>query len=355
MVRPGVAIAGAGFGARVHAPALRAAGFDVLALVGRDPEKTARRAARLGIPHVCTSLADALARPEVAAVTVATPPDTHAALAIEACAAGRHVICEKPFAVDGREAAAMHAAAERAGVVALVGHEFRWAEDRVTLARAVAHGVIGTPRQFSFVQYTPVVADPTARVPDWWFDPARGGGWLGASGSHLVDHVRVTLGEFAAVSAALPTVSARAIGAEDSFVLRATLANGAEGVLQQSAASWTPEGAGLCVVAGTDGTLEVFAGQVHLSNRDGRCVMPVPGDARLPPAEAPSDDPRHRYTHLEVGPYTRLCEAFRALIEGRDPETRVPVPTFADGLANVRVLDAIRQSAASDGALTRCQ
>jgi predicted dehydrogenase len=62
-----------------------------------------------------------------------------------------------------------------------------------------------------------------------------------------------------------------------------------------------------------------------------------------------SDDPRHRYTHLEVGPYTHLCEALRAGIEGRPLPPRVPVPTFADGLACMQVLDAIRASAAAAG------
>ena len=138
---PGVAVVGTGFGARIHVPALRAAGFDVLALVGQNEEKTARRAGRLEIPNACTSLGQALALPGVDAVTIATPPDTHAALAIAAADAGRHVICEKPFALDAAEADAMFDAATRAGVVALVGHEFRWAEDRVTLARAVAAGV----------------------------------------------------------------------------------------------------------------------------------------------------------------------------------------------------------------------
>ena len=56
-------VVGTGFGARVHVPALRAAGFDVLALVGQDDEKTARRAARLEIPNACTSLDEALALP----------------------------------------------------------------------------------------------------------------------------------------------------------------------------------------------------------------------------------------------------------------------------------------------------
>src|SRR5690348_12474442 len=107
----GAVVVGTGFGGRVHVPALRAAGFDVVALVGTDADRTKRRATRLGVPHACTSLSDALALGGADAVTIATPPDTHAALAIEACDAGRHVICEKPFALDSAEATAMLAAA----------------------------------------------------------------------------------------------------------------------------------------------------------------------------------------------------------------------------------------------------
>src|SRR5260221_1567100 len=126
---PGAVVVGTGFGCRLPGPATRNAGFTVPALVGRDALRTRRRADRLRIPHACASLTDALALDGVDAVTIATPPDTHAALAIEACDAGRHVVCEKPFALDAVEAERMLAAAQRAGVTHLVGHEFRWAPD----------------------------------------------------------------------------------------------------------------------------------------------------------------------------------------------------------------------------------
>ena len=346
----GAVVVGTGFGARVHVPALRAAGFEVRALVGRDPERTARRAERLGIDHVCASLAEALALGAVDAVTIATPPNTHAALAIEACDAGRHVICEKPFALDAIEAAAMTAAAEHAGVTALVGHEFRWAPDRATAARAIADGLIGEPRLATLVQYVPLVADPAAKVPEWWFDEARGGGWLSASGSHVIDQVQCWFGGLASVSATLPTVAARVgAGAEDSFVVRATSQSGVEIVMQQTAASWAPGVSSLTIVAGTDGTLEVDGSGVWCSDRSGRRLLATPEDLALPPAPLVSDDPRHRYTHLEVGPYTRLCEVLRAGVEGRDAASSVPAPTFADGLACMRVLDAIRLSAVAEG------
>ncbi len=268
---PGAAVVGTGFGARVHVPALRNAGFDVVALVGRDAERTARRAARLDVPNACVTLAEALALPSVDAVTIATPPDTHAQLAIEACAAGRHVVCEKPFAIDRHEAARMLEAAQRARVTHLVGHEFRWATDRAVVARALREGLIGEPRLFSLVQYVPLVADVSAtKVPPWWFDAARGGGWLGASGSHVVDQVRTWLGEIATVSAVLPTVSARNDGAEDAFVVRVTTVSGAHGVLQQTAASWTPGVVGNAIVAGSTGTIEVSDTTVWLSDHRGR-------------------------------------------------------------------------------------
>jgi len=351
LLTPGAVVVGTGFGCRVHVPALRNAGFDVVALVGRDRARTERRAARAGVPNACTSLAEALALGGIDAVTIATPPDTHAALAIEACAAGRHGVCEKPFALDAVEAARMLAAAERAGVTHLVGHEFRWAPDRALVARAIALGVIGEPRTFSLVQYVPLVADPAAPVPDWWFDAARGGGWLGASGSHVVDQVRTWLGEIASVSAVLPTVSARDGGAEDSFVVRLATRGGAQGVLQQTAASWAPSVIGVSVVAGTEGTIEVSGEGVFCSDRAGRRRLEVPPDLELPSPPTVSDDPRQRYTHLELGPYTRLAEVLRAGVEGRAVDTPVAIPTFVDGLAEMQVIDAIRASSAAGGTL----
>ena len=347
---PKAIVVGTGFGCRVHVPALRAAGFEVVALVGQDAERTERRATRAGIEHACTSLAEALALPGVEAVSVATPPSTHAALAVEAAQAGRHVLCEKPFALDVAEAEAMLAAAEAAGVTHLVGHEFRWAPERSVVGRAIADGAIGEPRFATFVQYVPLVADPAAKVPSWWFDPSAGGGWLGASGSHVVDQIRVWLGEFAEVSAELGLVSDRGgEAAEDSFTVRFRLHSGLHGTLQQTAAAWGPY-AGITRVAGTRGTAWVEGDEPWIADADGARRLDVPADLALPEAPAESDDPRHRFTHLELGPFTRLCEVLRAGVEGRPLPDAVPVPTFADGVADMRVLDAIRQSAANRGA-----
>jgi len=349
---PGAVVVGTGFGARVHVPALRAAGFDVAALVGRDSDRTRRRADRLGVPDALTDVGAALARPDVQAVTIATPPSTHAAIAVAAARAGKHVLCEKPFAMTSAEAEAMLDAASEAGVTHLVGHEFRWAVDRATVGRAIASGAIGEPRFATFVSHVALVADPDAKVPSWWFDAESGGGWLGASGSHAVDQVRAWLGEFAEVSARLGIVSARQGVAEDSFTVRFRLASGLDGVLQQTAAAWGAL-AGVTRVAGTDGTVWIDGDEPWIADAGGVRRLRVPDDLALPaPAVGlPSDDPRHRFTHLELGPFTRLCEVLLAGVEGRTLPAGVPVPTFVDGLAAMRVLDAIRASATAAGAV----
>ncbi len=343
-------VVGTGFGCRIQIPALRAAGFDVVGLVGRDAERTRRRADANGVSQCFTDLDDAIKRTGAKVVAIATPPHTHGPLSLLAISRGCHVLCEKPFASNVAEARTMLEAAERAHVIHMVGHEFRWQPERAIVARSIAEGLIGKPRLATLMQYIPFVANPETKMPRWWFDIDSGGGWLGASGSHIVDQVRTTLGEFASVSAVLPTVSAREAVAEDSYVLRFRLVNGVEGVMQQTAGAWGPS-LGVTRIAGTDGTVWIENGTVKIADRNGVRDLPVPDDLVLPSPPPPSDDPRKQFSTLELGPYTRLCEALRASIEGRRFTPAVPIPTFADGIACMQVLDAIRQSAANDGAL----
>lgn len=347
---PPALVVGTGFGCRIHVPALRAAGFEVVGLVGTNPERTRRRAEANGVSQIFIDLDEAITRTGAVVVTIATPPHTHAPLTLTAAARGCHILCEKPFAKTKPEARAMLEAAERAGVVHLVGHEFRWLPERAIIARAVADGLIGELRFVTLAMYNSLVADPETKMPRWWFDIDAGGGWLGASGSHIIDQVRFSFGEFASVSATLPIVSAREGVAEDSYSVRFRLTNGTEGVLQQTAGAWGPM-ASMTRVAGTNGTLWAEDGAVWIADRDGSRALPVPSDLELPPAPPQSDDPRHRFSYFEFGPYVRLCEALRAAMDGDTASSAVPLPTFADGIASMEVLDAIRTSAANGGAL----
>jgi len=347
----GVVVVGTGFGILTHVRALRAAGLPVLGLVGRDPRKTAERAERFEIQHATTSLAEALALPGVQAVTIATPPHSHYEIALAAIRAGRHVLCEKPFTRDLGEAKRLLAAARKARIVHLLGTEFRYATGQALLARVLGSGRIGRPRLATILLHVPMLADPKAEVPAWWSDAREGGGWLGAFATHLIDQIRVGLGEFEGVSAALPRIAERRWTAEDSFSVRFRLRGGVDGVLQSTAADWGPFLAATRVV-GSRGTAWTEGDAVKVADASGTETVEVPEDLRLPPPDPPPQDLLHTaYDMLhaggtDLGPYTRLCEVFRDRILGR-PVAKDPVPpTFADGVANMLVLDAIRRSAA---------
>jgi predicted dehydrogenase len=354
----GAVVVGTGFGCITHVRALRAAGFEVHALVGRDPGKTASRAAAVGVPRACTSLTEGLELAGVDAVTIATPPNTHAPLVLEAVHAGKHVLCEKPFARDADEARSLLAAAQAARVVHLLGTEFRFDAGQALLARAVHEGAVGDPRLAMFVLHVPVLADRDADVPEWWADAAQGGGWLGAHGSQVIDQIRVTLGEFDTVTASLLHL-ARTTTADDGFVVDFRLVSGVVGVMQSTAADRGPFLIETRVV-GTRGTawIDGLGDDVWVADARGTRRLTVPDDLR---STAPSAPPREILTTtyeqmighgLDLGPYTRLAEHFRARIEGTEVPPGPRPATFADGVADMAVLDAMRTSAAEQRSVT---
>ena len=351
-------VVGSGFGCRIQAPALRGAGFEVAGLVGADPVRTAQRAARSGIARSFIDLDEAIGQTGATVVAIATPPATHGPLTLAALARGCHVLCEKPFATNLAEARAMLEAAQRAGVVHMIGHEFRFVPQRALFGRAIREGAVGEPRFVSFVEFSDFLASYAANMPAWWFDPAAGGGWLGASGSHIIDQIRSEVGEFASVSAALPRVSAAAAGVEDSFVVRFQLANGAEGVIQQTSGALGPRSR-LYRVAGTAGSLWTEGEAVWAAGPDGARELSTPAELALPEPPPASQDPRQeradwkRMTAVELAPYTQLCLRLKRAIQG-DVDHVGPQPaTFADGVACMAVIDAIRDSAAQGGALVK--
>ncbi|MCB2072305.1 MAG: Gfo/Idh/MocA family oxidoreductase [Novosphingobium sp.] len=349
-------VVGTGFGCRIQIPALRGAGFEVVGLVGQDAARTAERAKVNGVAAAFTDLGEAIDATGATAVAISTPPHTHAELTLAAIERGCHVLCEKPFSADAAEAQAMLDAAQAAGRVHMMGHEFRFEPLRATVANAIAEGVIGDPRLASLVLLLPQIPTQEAEMPDWWFDPAEGGGWLGALGSHVIDQLRTWLGEFAAVSATLTSVTATRGGADDSFTVSFRMKNGLDGVIQSSAGSWGPP-LDVTRICGSEGTIWTEGGVAHFSGRSGERDLPVAPELTLPPPPPITDDPRHktaRWSNLvgvELAPYTVLCRSFRAAILGEDATSPIVPATFADGVAAMKVMDSIRASAADGGKL----
>ena len=212
-------VIGTGFGARVVAPVFAATpGCDVVDVVSaRDVD---------AVERLCR-------RDDVDLVSVHSPPFRHAPDVRLALASGHHVLCDKPFAMDAVEAAALLKDALAAGVVHAVNFEFRHDPARLQLHRLVADGGVGVPQQFAWTHASNVWR---RRASGWQFDRALGGGWIGAWGSHAIDFLRWTFGALTDAGARTQvTIAERPDGdgnpfectAEDAFTAWMRTADGA--------------------------------------------------------------------------------------------------------------------------------
>ena len=122
-----VALAGAGpFGLK-HLDAIKEIdGVEAISLVGRELDKTREAAAKYGVGHVATDLAESLKVPGLDAVILATPTQMHAVQALQCLKAGKHVQVEIPLADNLKDAEAVVAAQRQTGLVAMVGHTRRF-------------------------------------------------------------------------------------------------------------------------------------------------------------------------------------------------------------------------------------
>ena len=136
-----VALAGAGAFGIKHLDAIKLIdGVEVVSLVSRELDKTRETAAKYGIGHVTTDLADSLALKEVDAVILCTPTQMHAAQAIACLNAGKHVQVEIPLADSLKDAEAVVALQQKTGLVAMCGHTRRFNPSHQWLHKKITAG-----------------------------------------------------------------------------------------------------------------------------------------------------------------------------------------------------------------------
>ena len=134
-----VALAGAGAFGTKHLDAIKLIdGVEVVSVVGRELAKTKEVAARYGVGHVTSDLADSLALPEVDAVILCTPTQMHAAQAIACLKAGKHVQVEIPLADSLKDAEEVVRLQKQTGKVAMVGHTRRFNPSHQWVHRRIA-------------------------------------------------------------------------------------------------------------------------------------------------------------------------------------------------------------------------
>lgn len=344
MAQLGLGIIGTGRIARSHLRSLAqstegkaVAVFDVI------PERATQTAADFGLPYVARTLEDLLERRDVDAVIVCTPPTAHMAPTLTALDAGKHVLCEKPFALDPTEAERMVQAAERnqrylavcsardrVGVGARVAHQLAssGALGKVYHVRSSTFRVRGRPGIDMFQDAT------------WFIDKSKaGGGALIDIGVYRIDVMLWLLGNPRVTSVLCSTF--QGIGkpaepplvqtVEDHAVVMFTCDNGSSGVLEISWAS-NMNGANQTIVLGTEAGL-----------RFDPLTKITAGPNRLPIEERliarPDND------HSDFGDVT--IQFVRAILADQQPQTPA-----RDALEVARVIDAAYRSAATGQAVT---
>jgi predicted dehydrogenase len=280
-----------------------------------------------------------LADQQLDLVSIVTPPYLHHEMTLAALERGCHVLCEKPFALNLAQAREMLAAARQAGVVHAVDHEFRYLPARLKMKELVESGYLGELLTVRISAQSDMLLDPQARPWTWWHDREKGGGILGALGSHLIDTLRWWFGEIVELAAQLDTYVKRRplsdggewreVTADDLVAALLRLANGAQASFLVSGLA---RGAGSRMEAhGTAGTLII----------DEATLLGVQGRGAPQPIELPALPRLNQGDDFRIAPFLSFLERFLPQLRG---EGEAAVASFEEGVAVQAVMDAMHES-----------
>jgi predicted dehydrogenase len=334
------------------------------AICGRDQVATRAAADRLGWAAVESDWRALIARDDVQLIDIVAPGGLHAPIAIAALQAGKHVLCEKPLANTLAEAEAMAAAADAAfpgGARAMVGFNYRRVPALALARRLVEQGRIGRLRHVRAVYLQDWLVDPDSPLTWRLRAEQAGSGALGDLGAHIVDLARFLTGdEIAGVSAVSstfveerPLPGGEGVGevtVDDAVVFSARFGSGALGSFEATRYASGRKNGLRIELNGSSGSLAFDLERLNeLEFYDGddtdggatagfrRILVTEPEHPYLsgwwPPGHVIGWE--HTFTH-------QARDLLTAVAEGAQPE-----PSFADGLAVQRVLDAVARSAAA--------
>lgn len=181
------------------------ASIEMKTICGRDPQGVEAARAQFGWENASTDWREVINSPDIDIVDINTPNDSHAEIAIAAAKAGKHVLCEKPLALNVKQCEAMVAAVKKAGVVNMICHNYRRIPAIAQARKMIDEGVLG-----KIYHYYARYAQDWASNPDvplvWRMQKGIGGsGALGDINAHVIDLGRYLVGEFDEVCGMLDT------------------------------------------------------------------------------------------------------------------------------------------------------
>jgi predicted dehydrogenase len=326
-------------------------------LCGRTTANVEKAARDLGWEEAATDWKTVVTRPDIHLVDISTPGDSHAEIAIAAARAGKAVLCEKPLANSVRDAERMLAAAQKAGVVHMVCHNYRRAPAVMLARQLISDGRLGEIRHYRGTYLQDWITNPTFPLV-WRLDRHKAGsGALGDLAAHSIDLARFLVGEITEVAGhqetfikqrPLPGNPRRTgrVTVDDASTALVRFANGAMGTIEATRLALGRKNFNRFEINGSRGSLafnlermnelEVYLESGQRAVRGFHRVLVTEPDHPYVKAWWP---PGHiiGYEHTFVHTVYDLLEAIA--------DERVPEPSFVDGVRNQRVLDAIEKAA----------
>jgi predicted dehydrogenase len=357
--KPTVAVVGLGVGLAAHVPALRSAGFEVVALGARRRDLLEAAGASSEVTALYTNFDELLKHPSLDAVSIATPPPSHHSLVLSAIAARKHILVEKEFAMSTAQAREMCDAARASGVTAMVAQAYRFAPSRAYVGSLIESGYIGNPRQIALSFFRgPPERPPSEPRQHWRTSYASGGGMSGGQMATFFDAVFNWFGPVASIGGRVRVAEpgryqANGLPADADDMLSATFEtkSGVLGSIVINVAA--PFGTGGRIeIYGSEGTLTITQPFIVPSREDsivggryedgpGTRPLPIPGNFLASTNAATS-------THSMFESYWPLARVFREGIEAGSS----PSPNFDEAFHLQCISDALRESSEVEQVIT---
>ncbi len=332
----GVAVVGCGAIAHVHIPAiLESPGVELVGVYDRDASRARNVSEAYGVARVFESWAEVLADPAVDVVDLLLPHDLHRDFAVEALAAGKHAVVEKPLATTLEEIDHMRMAAMQAGRYLIPCHTRLFESRTERMTELVEKGAIG---DVYMVQSLGLEPPSIVGVRPWLGSGHGGGGVLMAQSVHIAYLMRHFAGEVAEVSAFRGERKVVQMVDEDTAVVILRFAGGAVGEMLATFGQTVGPYGHAIILYGTEGYLSYglkWVNEQHVPELF--AVSPkLFGDRALHLVEMP-DEPRH-------ATFTRMWTDFgTAIAEGRPARV-----TDLDGRKAVEIILSAYRAADED-------
>ncbi len=350
-----VAVVGTGFGQAIHIPAFQHhPRTEVTAIYHRHIEKAKAIAASYNIPYAFDSLEKLLFSGGIDGVSISTPPFLHYDMGRQVLEARKHMLLEKPMALSAQETKVLYHLARQKGVVATADFEFRFIPAWQLLAEYLHQNYVGQKRLIKIDWLVASRANPE-RPWNWYAQKDKGGGALGAIGSHAFDYIYWLFGPVKRLCAQLncaiperpdPNADGRLkpVDADDTCLIMMELADGTP--CQISISSVAYNGRGHWVeVYGDRGTLVL--GSDNLKDYvHGFRLLAAPAGKTLTEVEIPKRLAFPQvFTDGRLAPFIRVVNCWVESIDRGESLT----PSLREGVYSQLLMDLTHQSSENKG------